>query len=51
MFVPEGRFDAALEQFRLVDGYVDAFPWRYWDDPAAVYCLLRDRAVRSAGRS
>jgi hypothetical protein len=46
-----GRFDAAWEQFRPVGGYVDAFPWRYWDDPAAVYRLWRDRAVRGAGRS
>ncbi|MFI8307860.1 hypothetical protein ACIF80_31465 [Streptomyces sp. NPDC085927] len=46
----QGRHDAALEQFRLVDGYVDALPWRYWDDPAAVYCLWRDRAISGASR-
>lgn len=50
-FLPrQGRYDAALEQFRLVDGYVDALPWRHGDDPAAVYCLRRDRAVRGASR-
>ncbi|MFC8423478.1 hypothetical protein ACFUN7_21850 [Streptomyces sp. NPDC057236] len=32
----QGRHEAALRQFRLVDGYVDILPWRYWDDPAAV---------------
>ncbi|WP_030856164.1 hypothetical protein [Streptomyces sp. NRRL S-37] len=32
----QGRHEAALLQFRLVDGYVDALPWRYWEDPAAV---------------
>lgn len=46
----QGRYDAALEQFLLVDGYVDALPWRYWTDPAAVYCGWRDRAVRGARR-
>ncbi|PWI10865.1 hypothetical protein DIZ27_08280 [Streptomyces sp. NWU339] len=45
----QSRHHAALEQFRLVDGYVNAMPWRYWDDPAAVYCLWRNRAVKGAG--
>ncbi|MHC3450216.1 tetratricopeptide repeat protein [Streptomyces prasinus] len=44
------RHDEALQQFRLVDGYVDAAPWRYYDDPAAVYCLWRNRAVKGARR-
>ncbi|MEU3729819.1 hypothetical protein AB0E81_10490 [Streptomyces sp. NPDC033538] len=46
----QGRYDAALEQFRLVDGCVDALPWRYWDDPASVYCLWRNKALRGSGR-
>ncbi|MFC8389775.1 hypothetical protein [Streptomyces sp. NPDC057238] len=46
----QGRHDAALLQFQLVDGYVDALPWRYWNDPAAVYCLWRNRAVKGARR-
>ncbi|MFD3730341.1 hypothetical protein [Streptomyces sp. NPDC058632] len=46
----QGRHDAALEQFRLADGYVDALPWRYWSGPAAVYCRWRDRAIRGSGR-
>ncbi|MGC0373537.1 hypothetical protein [Streptomyces sp. SAI-229] len=46
----QGRHEAALPRFRLVDGYVDALPWRDWDDPAAVYCLWRDRAVKGARR-
>ncbi|WP_261675953.1 hypothetical protein [Streptomyces lusitanus] len=41
----QNRCAEALQQFRLVDGYVNALPWRYYDDPAAVYCLWRDRAV------
>ncbi|MGW6979265.1 hypothetical protein ACWGE1_07440 [Streptomyces sp. NPDC054932] len=45
------RYDAALAQFRLVDGYVDALPWRYWTDPAAAYCHWRDRAAHRARRS
>ncbi|WP_329105411.1 hypothetical protein [Streptomyces sp. NBC_01439] len=44
------RYDAALTQFRLVDGYVDALPWKYWTDPAAAYCHWRDRAARRARR-
>ncbi|MCX2926110.1 hypothetical protein [Streptomyces sp. NEAU-W12] len=44
------RHDEALQQFRLVDGYVNAAPWRYYDDPAAVYCLWRNRAVKGARR-
>ncbi|MFJ3879950.1 hypothetical protein ACIPW5_21160 [Streptomyces sp. NPDC090077] len=45
------RYDLALAQFRLVDGYVGALPWRYWTDPAAVYCEWRNRAVRGARKS
>ncbi|MFD6966911.1 hypothetical protein [Streptomyces sp. NPDC059979] len=44
------RYDAALAQFRLVDGYVDALPWRYWSDPAEAYCHWRDRAAHRARR-
>ncbi|MEU7468675.1 hypothetical protein AB0A94_08970 [Streptomyces sp. NPDC044984] len=46
----QGRHEAALLQFRLVDGYVGALPWRYWEDPAAVYCLWRNRAVKGVRR-
>ncbi|MER7816168.1 hypothetical protein [Streptomyces sp. NPDC096153] len=45
-----GRYDAGLEQFRIVDGYVDALPWRYRTDPAGVCGDWRDRAVRGARR-
>ncbi|WP_405436113.1 hypothetical protein OG373_04860 [Streptomyces avidinii] len=45
------RYDAALEQFRLVDGYVYALPWKYWTDPAATFCRWRDRAARRAHRA
>ena len=40
----------ALEQFRLVDGYVDALPWRYSDDPAAYFCRIRAVAADFAHR-
>ncbi|NBM20571.1 DUF4034 domain-containing protein [Streptomyces sp. GC420] len=43
------RYEAAVEQFRLVDGYVDALPWRYYEHPAAAYCSVREKAVRGAG--
>lgn len=48
--VRQKRHDAALAQFRLVDGHVDALPWRYWSDPAAAFCHWRDRAAHRARR-
>ncbi|MFF1414507.1 hypothetical protein ACFVX6_32810 [Streptomyces sp. NPDC058289] len=42
------RYDAALGQFRIVDGYVGCLPWKYWTDPAAAYCQWRDRAAHHA---
>lgn len=44
----QGRHVEALEQFRAVDGYVDALPWRYSSDPAAFYCRMREVAVQGA---
>ncbi len=42
------RYEAALIQFRDVDGYVDALPWRYFEDPAKAFCGVRDAALRGA---
>ncbi|MFF8830910.1 hypothetical protein [Streptomyces sp. NPDC015131] len=42
------RYDAAVEQFRLVDGHVGALPWYYLGEEEA-YCRWRDRAIRGAG--
>ncbi|UQI45609.1 hypothetical protein M1P56_15240 [Streptomyces sp. HU2014] len=47
----QGRHEAALEQFRLVDGYVEALPWRYYSDPAKVYCAVRGVALQGAAAS
>ena len=44
----QDRDEASVEQFRLVDGYVDALPWRYDPDPAKEYCRLRDITVANA---
>ncbi|MFF4784571.1 hypothetical protein ACFY3E_25095 [Streptomyces griseorubiginosus] len=41
----QDRDEAAVEQFRLVDGHVDALPWRYRADPAAAFCRMRDLSV------
>jgi hypothetical protein len=42
----QDRHEAALEQFHLVDGYVDALPWSYrGDDAAAHYCRVRNETV------
>ncbi|ANP49103.1 hypothetical protein J2Z21_002300 [Streptomyces griseochromogenes] len=44
----QDRHEAALEQFKLVDGYVDALPWRYrGDGSAAYYCQVRNETVRA----
>ncbi len=49
----QDRDEAAVEQFRLVDGYVDALPWRYHGTGmTARYCRIRNlsaQAVVSAG--
>lgn len=42
----QGRYDAALEQFRLVDGYVNALPWTYYGE--RYYGSIREAAVRKA---
>ncbi|MGW1072135.1 hypothetical protein [Streptomyces sp. NPDC002537] len=44
----QGRHEAALGHFRLVDGYVGALPWRYYSDPAEFCCHVRDRALKGA---
>lgn len=48
----QDRDEAAIEQFRLVDGYVNALPWRYHGDGmTARYCRIRNlsaQAVTSA---
>ncbi|MFR9789381.1 hypothetical protein ACL07V_12025 [Streptomyces sp. MB22_4] len=42
----QDRHEAALEQFRLVDGHVDALPWSYRGDGAAsYYCRVRNETV------
>ncbi|GHH86579.1 hypothetical protein [Streptomyces capitiformicae] len=46
----QDRDDAALEQFRLVDGYVNALPWRYQGDGeamAAYYCRIRNATAQA----
>ncbi|MFF7051848.1 hypothetical protein ACFY94_26215 [Streptomyces griseorubiginosus] len=48
----QDRDEAAVEQFRLVDGSVDALPWRYRADPVAAFCRMRDlNEVGSEGTS
>ncbi|MEU5538063.1 hypothetical protein [Streptomyces sp. NPDC020362] len=44
----QDRHEAALEQFKLVDGYVDALPWSYrGDESAAYYCRVRNETVQA----
>ncbi|WP_330173914.1 hypothetical protein OG875_10240 [Streptomyces sp. NBC_01498] len=42
----QSRHEEALEQFRLVDGYVNALPWRTRRDPVEFYTTTRTTAVR-----
>ncbi|MDX3529687.1 hypothetical protein P1P75_25560 [Streptomyces sp. ID05-39B] len=46
--VKQARYRAALEQFRLVDGYVDALPWRYQLFTRLSYRVARTKAARGA---
>ncbi|MEW2130502.1 hypothetical protein [Streptomyces sp. NPDC005435] len=43
----QDRDQEALEQFRLVDGYVAALPWRYRANPAAYFCDVRDGTAKT----
>ncbi|WP_327724811.1 hypothetical protein [Streptomyces europaeiscabiei] len=46
----QDRDAAALEQFRLVDGYVNALPWRYQgggEAMAALYCRIRNSSAQA----
>lgn len=45
-----GRHHEALAQFRQVDGYVNAAPWRYYEPPAEYYCSVRNKALNGAVR-
>ncbi|MFI1200632.1 hypothetical protein ACH4VR_14465 [Streptomyces sp. NPDC020883] len=45
-----GRYEAAVEQFRQVDGHVGAVPWVYYTNPAKIYCHFRGKALRGAVR-
>ncbi|MFD7663841.1 hypothetical protein [Streptomyces sp. NPDC059788] len=44
----QGRYEVALEQFRAVDGYVNARPWCYYTKPAVVFCHFRSKALKGA---
>lgn len=39
------RYAEAMEQLRLIDGYVGAIPWSYGQNPAAEYAAYRALAV------
>ncbi|WP_299540322.1 hypothetical protein [uncultured Streptomyces sp.] len=44
----QGRYREAVEQFRHVDGYSDALPWRYLPYGRLAYRAARTRAARGA---
>lgn len=44
----QDRAEAAVEQFRLVDGYIGALPWYYKPNPAEYYCQVRNVAAHQA---
>ncbi|WP_405613125.1 hypothetical protein [Streptomyces sp. NBC_01508] len=44
----QGRHEEALDQFRLVDGYVNALPWRSRRDPAEFFIATRTKAIRGS---
>ncbi|WP_251094685.1 hypothetical protein [Streptomyces sp. Caat 7-52] len=47
----QDRNEAALEQFKLVDGHVNALPWRYRNDPAGYFCQVRDTVVQAVAEA
>ncbi|WP_225826936.1 hypothetical protein [Streptomyces naphthomycinicus] len=47
----QDRNEAALEQFKLVDGHVNALPWRYRGDMAAYYCQVRDTVAHEVAQA
>ncbi|WP_225803746.1 hypothetical protein [Streptomyces sp. NK15101] len=42
------RHAEALAQFRIVDGFIGAFPWNYQSDPAGAYVRAREKAIAGA---
>ncbi|MFD4574843.1 hypothetical protein ACFWNK_22390 [Streptomyces sp. NPDC058417] len=46
----QGRYRAAREQFRHVDGFAEALPWRYWRRKALAYRAVRTKTARKALR-
>ncbi|WP_405795320.1 hypothetical protein [Streptomyces sp. NBC_01506] len=44
----QGRYEEALEQFRLVDSHVNALPWRTRRDPADFFTSTRTKAIRGS---
>ncbi|MFD6425842.1 hypothetical protein [Streptomyces sp. NPDC060198] len=46
----QDRDAEAVEQFKLVDGYVGSLPWFYESDPTRLYCHLRDLSVQAAAK-
>ncbi|MFF3848250.1 hypothetical protein [Streptomyces sp. NPDC002328] len=44
----QGRYGAALEQFRHVDGFTEALPWRYLSVKPLYYRAVRTKTARKA---
>lgn len=42
----QSRHEEALEQFRLIDGYVNALPWRTRRDPVEFFTTTRTTSIR-----
>ncbi|WP_330459506.1 hypothetical protein OIB37_23135 [Streptomyces sp. NBC_00820] len=47
----QNRPEAALEQFKLVDGHVNALPWRYRGNVAAYYCQVRNTVAQAVAQA
>ncbi|MET7526982.1 hypothetical protein [Streptomyces sp900116325] len=44
----QGRYRAAREQFRQVDGFTEALPWRYSSTKSLYYRAIRTKTARKA---
>ncbi|WP_428952653.1 hypothetical protein [Streptomyces sp. cg35] len=47
----QNRYEEALAQFRLADGYAGTTPWSYYGDPATRYVKVRDYCAAQVARA
>ncbi|WP_246430184.1 DUF4034 domain-containing protein [Streptomyces rectiverticillatus] len=51
LLTKQERYAEAVEQFRLLDGWIAATPWTHYTKPALAYCTYRNEAITGARRA